>query len=328
VKRTVGLAILLLAGAAGGIWWWTGRSRPAAAWQGYAEADFIKVGPTQQGLITALHVDRGDAVAAGAPLFDQDDTEDCAARDQAERLLAQAEKQVANLEEGAKPTEIAQAEANLADARAVLVRTATDLARGESLVSSGAASRQNVDQLRADYLSSRAKVEALQAALAQSRSPLGREQEIAAQRAGAEAARAALAMAEWRLGQRHVAAPVGGRVADVLARPGETVAAGAPVVSLLAPERIFVRFFVPEAAVSTLHRGDQVALACDGCAGGLRATIAFISPQAEYTPPLIYSETTSAKLVFLIEARPAAEQAMQLNPGQPVLVRPSPANAP
>ena len=328
MKRTLGLAILLLAAAAGGIWWWQGRSRPAAGWQGYAEADFITVGPTQQGLLTALFVDRGDAVVAGAPLFTQDDTEDRAARDQAERLLVQSEKQVANLLQGGKPTEIAQAEANLAGARATLARTATDLARGEALVSIAATSKQTVDQLRADYLSAHAQVEALQAALVQSQAPLGREQEIAAQRAGAEAARAALAMAEWRLGQRHVAAPASGRVADVLARPGETVAAGAPVISLLAPERIFVRFFVPEAVVSTLHRGEQVALSCDGCPNGLRATISFISPTAEYTPPLIYSETTSAKLVFLIEARPPAEQATKLNPGQPMLVRPLPASSP
>lgn len=78
--------------------------------------------------------------------------------------------------------------------------------------------------------------------------------------------------------------------------------AGAPVVSLLPPGNIFVRFFVPEPELSLVHRGDPVALACDDCPSDLSATISFISPQAEYTPPLIYSESSKAKLVFLVEA--------------------------
>ncbi len=103
------------------------------------------------------------------------------------------------------------------------------------------------------------------------------------------------------------------------------MAAGQAVVSLLPPVNIFVRFFVPEAVVATMHRGDPVGLACDACAVGLTARISFISPQAEYTPPLIYSEANTAKLVFLIEARPPPDQAIQLNPGQPVEVHPLPA---
>src|SRR5580658_11328266 len=180
-------------------------------------------------------------------------------------MPAQAARQLVNLEAGAKPTEIEQAEDNLADAQATLVRTAADLGRGEVLLPKGDATKQAVDQLRADHLSARVKVEALQSALVQSRGPLGRVGEIQAQRATVAAARAALDMAEWRLRQRRVAAPAGGRVADVIARPGEIMAAGAPVVSLLPPGNIFVRFFVPESDLATVHAGDRVALACDGC---------------------------------------------------------------
>ena len=98
------------------------------------------------------------------------------------------------------------------------------------------------------------------------------------------------------------------------------MAAGAPVVSLLPPGNIFVRFFVPEGSLAKLHAGDPVALSCGGCPAGLSATISFISPRAEYTPPLIYSESSKAKLVFLIEAQPPLEQAAGLNPGQPIEV--------
>jgi HlyD family secretion protein len=136
------------------------------------------------------------------------------------------------------------------------------------------------------------------------------------------ALKAALEITEWRLSQRHVTAPAAGRIADVLARPGETVAAGASVVSLLPPGNIFVRFFIPEADLPAMHLGDRVAIVCDGCPPDLSGMISFIAPRAEYTPPVIYSDESKSKLVFLIEARPRADQAQLLNPGQPVIVKP------
>ena len=323
MSRRVQLAVVALFALAGGAWWWSSQRADApASWQGYAEADYIKIGPTQQGLLTAVAVARGDQVATGALLFTQDDTADRAARDQAARQLVQAEEQLANLEAAGKATEILQAEANLADARATLGRSKADLQRGESLLEHGIVSVQTIDQRRAEFRSAQAKVEAAEAALAQRSTSVGREGEIKAQRAAVAAARAAVEMAEWRLEQRRVVAPVAGRIADVLARPGETMAAGAPVVSLLPPQNILVRFFVPEVALSSVHRGDQLALLCDGCPRDLAATISFVSPQAEYTPPVIYSQSSRAKLVYLIEARPSPVQAALLNPGQPIEVRP------
>jgi HlyD family secretion protein len=314
---------VVLAAVAGTVWWWVRtHTSPPAEWQGYAEADFVKVGPTQQGLLTSVFVARGTTVATGAPLFEQDDTSEKAAVDQAVRQLAQAEAQLTNLQVGGKQTEIEQAEANLAEAKANLARAQADLQRSEPLVRLRAVSIQSVDQLRADYRSAEAKVRGLEAALTQLRAPLGRDREIAAQHAAVGAARAAVAMAKWRLDQRHVAAPVAGTVNDVLARPGETIPAGVPVVSLLPPENIFVRFFVPEPMLAEVHLGEKVALLCDNCPAGLAATISFISPQAEYTPPVIFSESTRAKLVYKVEARPPLQQAPVLNPGQPVTVRP------
>jgi HlyD family secretion protein len=324
MRRSAALAIgvAIAAVLAAGLVWYRNLPPAPTEWQGYAEADFVKVGPTQQGLLTEVMVARGDEVASGAPLFAQDDTSDRAARDQAARQLQQAKEQLANLEASGKPTEIEQAQANLADARAALDRTKIDLDRGETLLRTGAITTQTLDQRRADYLSATARVAALEAALAQMRAPIGREREITAQHAAVEALQAALEMAEWRLSQRRVTAPAAGRIADVLARPGETIAAGAPVVSLLPPGNIFVRFFVSETELATVHRGAPVAVVCDSCPADISAAISFISPQAEYTPPVIYSESSRAKLVYLIEARPPPDRAARLNPGQPVAVRP------
>jgi HlyD family secretion protein len=327
IRRLIAvLVIILLTAAAGtGWWWWATRDPPPVEWQGYAEADFIKVGPTQQGLLTSLYVARGSNVAKGVLLFDQDDTNDRASRDQMARQLQQAEAQLANLQAAGKPTEIEQAEANLADATATRDKIETDLRRNEALLKSAAASQQIVDQQRADLRSANAKVQGLQAAVAQLRAPMGREGEIKAQQQLVESLRAAVAMAQWRIDQRHVAAPATGVVADVLARPGETIPAGGPVVSLLPPENIFVRFFVPEPRLAEVHGGDKVAIVCDRCPAGFTATVSFISPQAEYTPPVIYSEASRAKLVYMVEARPPRERAALINPGQPVAVRPLPA---
>ncbi len=324
MRRPLLILVLLVAAAAAG-WWLFLRRPPArvAEWQGYAEADFVSVGPTQQGLLVAIHVARGDRVVKGAPLFEQDDANDKAAVDQAERQLGQAQEQLANLRAPGKQTEIQQAAANLADAEAARDKIAADLARSQSLVKTGAASVQTVDQQQADLRSAAAKVNALRAALDQLQAPMGRPTEIKAQEAAVEAAKAALAMVQWRIEQRHVAAPAAGIVADVVAQPGETLAAGAPVVSILPPENIFIRFFVPETDLARIHRGNAVRILCDSCREDLAATISFIAPQAEYTPPVIYSESTRAKFVFLVEARPRPEQAILFNPGQPVSVRPA-----
>ena len=320
-RRAIALLGVLIAIAVGAAVFWYPRTPAQKAWQGYAEADYVKVGPTQQGLLTEVNVVRGTRVVVGAPLFAQDETLDHAARDQAARQLQQAKEQLANLEAGSKPTEIAQAEANLADARTVLERTKVDLDRAQALIKDGAVTAQTMDQRRADYGSASAKVAAMEAVLAQAHAPMGRKSEIQGQRAAVDAAQAALGMAEWRLSQRRVTSPVAARVADVLARPGETMAAGAPVVSLLPAGNIFVRFFVSEAELATIHLGDSVNIRCDGCQADIAATISFVSPQAEYTPPVIYSEESRAKLVFLVEARPPPSDAARFNPGQPVTVR-------
>ncbi len=318
------VVLLGVAAALGALLWFFLRHGPPAPeeWQGYADADFVKVGPTQQGLVTAVRVERGDRVVKGAPLFEQDDADDRYAVDQATRLLQQAKDVLANLQNPAKPTEIAQAEANLRDAVAARDKVLADLKRNEALLKTGAATAQLVDEEQADLRSATAKIAADEAALEQAKAPFGRPGEIIAQTSAVNAAEAALAMARWRLAQRSVVSPVTGVVADVLARAGETLDAGAPVVSLLPPENIFVRFFVPEPSLAHVHIGDEVALLCDNCPGDMTGTVSYIAPQAEYTPPFIYSETTRSKFVFLAEARPKPAEATLFNPGQPVTVRP------
>jgi HlyD family secretion protein len=321
MKRALFVVVLLAAATGAGAWWWLNHSPGPPIWQGYVDADYVRVSPTLTGRITQIAVSRGDQVSAGQLLFTQDDVDDRAARDAAQGKLVAAQAQLANLETRSRETEIAQAKADLADQIATRDRIGKDLARNQELLRSGAASQQIVDQQRADFASAAAHVDAAKAKLEQMQSPTGREYEIASQQGMVEQARAQLAEAQWQLEQRRVTAPVAALVSDTYARPGETINAGVPVVQLLPPQNILVRFFVSETELATFHTGDRLHISCDACARDLTAKVTFIAPQPEYTPPVIYSETNREKLVYLIEAHPPPDQATQLRPGQPVDVR-------
>ena len=129
---------------------------------------------------------------------------------------------------------------------------------------------------------------------------------------------ARLASARTRLARRKVASPVAGSVQQIYSRPGEVVPAGRPVVDLLPPSNIKVRFFVPEAVLPRIALGEAVKIRCDGCTSEIPARVTFISRSSEFTPPVIYSQDERSKLVFLIEAR--TETPGELRVGQPVSV--------
>jgi HlyD family secretion protein len=135
------------------------------------------------------------------------------------------------------------------------------------------------------------------------------------------ALRQAKANLEWsrtRLARRRVVSPATGTIQEVYFRPGETVPPGKPVIALLPPANIKIRFYAPETELARIKIGETVAVSCDACVKGLTAKVSFIAGSAEYTPPVIYSREERAKLVFLIEARPAKPE--QFRVGQPVTV--------
>ena len=285
---------------------------------GYVEADYVRVGAPLSGTLARLSVQRGDAVAANAPLFVLESEQETAARAEAEARARQAESTLADLEKARRPPEIAAVRAQLAQAEASLKQSESDLTRTQKLVADKFLPVQQLDSATAKRDSDRARIAELRAQLELANMP-ARSDAIAAARAEAKAARDALAQAQWRVDQKTQTAPVAALVYDTLYRPGEWVAAGAPVVSLLPPGNVKIRFYVPEPVLATLRRGGEVSVRCDGCGAPVAARIAFIAPQAEYTPPVIYSRENRAKLVFLVEARPDQPNPA-LHPGLPVEV--------
>jgi HlyD family secretion protein len=287
--------------------------------QGYVEGEFVNVAAAQPGRLERLDVQRGAAVEAGDPLFVLDAQFEAAAERGARDRLAAAEARLADLRAGERPQEQAVIRAQLAQARAEAERSALQLKRDEDSFPGGAISQARLDDSRAAAAAGAARVREVEGQLAVAR--LGsRRQQIEAQTAEVAAARAALEQAQWTLNQKAVTARDGGLVQDTLFRVGEWVLAGSPVVRLLPPTNVKVRFFVPEPLIGALAAGAAVTIACDGCGEPMAASIRFVSTEAEYTPPVIFSNETRAKLVFLVEAQPSRADAVRLRPGQPVSV--------
>jgi HlyD family secretion protein len=290
-------------------------------YQGYVEGEFVYMASSQPGHLEHLAVARGDQVAGGTPLFALEAIEEKAEQRQAQQQLATAQAQLADIETGKRPPEIAVIRAQLLQAKAAAQKSAQQRERDEAQYRAGGISREQLEATLAQATSDAAHVSELQSQLDVARLP-GRDQQLKAQNKQVLAARAVLAQADWRVDQKLVAAPRAGRVFDTLYREGEWVAAGSAVVRILPPQNIKVRFFVPETALGSLAVGHMVSLHCDGCAADVPATITFISPEAEYTPPVIYSNETRSKLIYMIEAHPTPEDAVKLHPGQPLAVRP------
>jgi HlyD family secretion protein len=293
--------------------------RGAASIQGYAEGEYVRVAAPFAGTLQQLPVKRGAQINAGDLLFALEQDNEAAARREAGERLRNAESQLADLRKSKRPSEIDAVRSQLDQARASLKLSEINLKRQEQLAASNFVSKSAVDDARANYERDKAHVAELEAQVTTVRLA-GRQDEINAADYNAAAARAALAQADWKLAQKSVRAPVSGLVSDTNYVLGEWVPAGSPVISMLPPENIKVRFFVSESALGALKIAQAVSVRCDGCAEAVAATITFISPQAEYTPPVIYSRETRAKLVYLIEARPTPADAVKLHPGQPVEV--------
>ncbi len=286
---------------------------------GYVEAELVYVSAPVAGQLKSLAVSRGTRVEAGAPLFQLDTDLEVLARAEAAARAQQSDAQAANLRSGKRPTEVRVVESQLAQTKAAAASSTAQLARYEDLARSQFVSPSFLDALRAQAAADRARVAELDNQVAVARTA-ARPQEIAAADAGAAAARAALGQARWREAQTMQTAPVAALVYDTTYRVGERVPANAPVVALLPDGATKLRFFVPQPVLGRVVVGQTVTVRCDGCPDGLTARIEFIAPQAEFTPPVIYSNESRAKLVFMVEARPTAEAAGQLKPGQPVQV--------
>ncbi|MBN9241743.1 MAG: HlyD family efflux transporter periplasmic adaptor subunit [Mesorhizobium sp.] len=281
---------------------------------GYVEGDFVLLAPIEVAQVQTVSVKRGDRVAAGATLVTLEDADARIAVAQAEAALAGAEAQLADLKVGKRPEEIAVLEAAVRSAKAQADEASRVLDRTRDLAKRGIVTQAQLDEATTTLEVAEAAIGQSEANLAVGRLP-ARPEAIKAADNAVKQAKAALDQAQWRLSKRTLTAPAAGRVNDVIRDPGDTAGPSAPVVSMLPDGAVKLTVYVPEAAFSSIKVGSELAVRCDGCGPGLKARVSYVSPDPEFTPPVIYSLENRQKLVYLVEARPEGD-AGPLQPGQ------------
>jgi len=255
---------------------------------GYVEGEFVQLAPLEVAQVQSVTVRRGDRVEPGKPIAQTEDADARIAVAQAEATLAQARAQLADLQVGKRPDEIAVLEAALRTARAQADDARRTLLRTQDLTKRGVMTQAQLDDAAT-------KVEVAEAAV--------------------KSAEAHLDSARWHLTKRTIEAPAPGRITDVIRNPGDIAGPSAPVLTMLPDGAVKLKVYIPEDKFAAVRTGDVLSVRCDGCAPGLQARVSYVSSDPEFTPPVIYSLETRQKLVYLVEAHPV-DPASPLQPGQ------------
>ena len=281
---------------------------------GYVEGEFVLLAPIEVAQVETVSVRRGDRVEPGKPVVSLEAADARIAVAQAMSAVAQAEAQLADLKIGKRPEEIAVLEAEQKSAMAQKAEAERVQTRLSDLLIRGTSTQAEYDKAATASEQADAAVGQAEANLAVAKLP-ARPETIKAAEKQVEQAKAVLQKAEWQLSKRVLSAPSAGRIDDVIRDPGDIAGPSAPVISMLPDGAVKLKVYVPEARFSSVKVGALLDVRCDGCKPGLTARVSYVSPDPEFTPPVIYSLETRQKLVYLVEARPEGD-ATPLQPGQ------------
>jgi HlyD family secretion protein len=288
-------------------------------YQGYVEGRYTYISSYGSGYLQNLFVYRGNRVQAKQKLFSLDPYPEQAQLTQAKAQVQVAEQNLKNVIQGQRNTIIAFYEAQLRRAQANFQLAQINLKRQQILFKQNAVAKLDLDNAETNYKSTLQQVKEASANLNEAK--LGsREHLIEAQRETLKANQADVERLTWIVAQKSAVSPQKALVFDTFFRIGEFINAGQPVLALLTPDNVKIVFFVPEVGLSQLQLNGQIDFSCDSCHSKSTARIDFISTQAEYTPPVIYSQNTREKLVYRVEAALAPDVALDYHPGQPVTV--------
>jgi HlyD family secretion protein len=290
----------------------------AASYPGYVEGEFVYISAPMDGRLQHLYVARGQQVAANAPLYELEAKDQQAELAQAEQQLASARARVQNLKTSRRSEEREMTAALVEQARADSALAQYVLERDQELFAKGLIPALRLEQSRTDAEAKKAKLAELTAQAQLAGESIGRREEVAAAIGEAQAATAVREHADWRLAQRIGIAPGAGLVQETYYQPGEWVPATRPIVSLLLPENIRLRFYMAEGELAGLKIGEKMRVRCDGCPEHIEATVSYISTEPEYTPPVLFSRENRARLVYRVDARPDASALPWLKAGLPV----------
>ena len=288
---------------------------------GYIEGDYRYLVAPRSGWLKSVTVNLGDAIHQGQLVFKYRSDSEQFAVNQADAQLQSQIAQSQNLTTGARPEEIASLQAQFKAAQAQLLLAKQTLERYQMLQRSDAVAQVQVDEMVAQVKTAQASVDSIQAQIRAANLP-ARKQTLTASIATSKAAKAVLEKAQYDLSQLNVNSELAGEVSQVYYHTGEYVTQGQPIVQLLPKSSRKVIFYIPQDKLSTLKVGQVVKLQSIASQQPLlNATINYISPQASYTPPVIYSNENADKLTFRVEGvLNSTGDTPNLQVGQPVQV--------
>ncbi len=287
-----------------------------AAYQGYVEGENIYLASPNSGILIKLAVQRGQLVKKDQFLFELDPNPQALAIRQYQVEIAQAEHVLKDLQNPRRTEEIAAIEAQIEQVDAQIELAQARLKRYQQLYERRVVAKDIYDEIVSRYQELVKNKAQYQANLNLAKQG-SRIEQIRAQEAQIQALQVKLKEAIWQLGQKKLFAPAAGIIYDTYFREGEFVGSQQPVLSLLTPENVHIEFFIPVEQLGVLKIGQKVNFTCAGCKPS-QAIVNYISPEAEYLPPLVYSRENDAKLVFRIKANMMTFN--QYKPGQPVTV--------
>jgi HlyD family secretion protein len=295
-----------------------GCHRSEHQYQGYIESDTIYLSEPFSGILKHRYVHRGEYVKQGQLLFEIDPEPELFKLSQAKATVAQGEQTLRDLEQPRRPPEIDAIKAQLMQVDAEIALATLRLKRNQTLFNKKVIAPDTLDASQ-EYLKERLAVKMqMEANLALAM--LGaRTNQIAAQKEANKALEAERELAQWSVAQKKLTAPKAGFIFDVYYGEGEFVTAASPVAALLSREDIYLEFFVPLRDLHDLKLGKAITYYYLQHSEARQAQIVYVSPKAEYMPPLVYSNDNFDKLVYRVKAK--LLDANDVFPGEPVTIQ-------
>jgi len=285
--------------------------------QGYVEGENTYLASPYFGILQTLKVERGQHVTKGQLLFSLDPNPQQINISQVKGELEQAQNTLKDLEKPRRLPELTAIEAQIEQANAQIKLAAIRVERFQKLFNKQATDKDSLDSALANLQQQQQLKQQYESNLALAKLG-GRDDQITAQKGQISSLEAKLKEAEWELNQKTLVAPASGIIFETYFNEGEFVASQQPVVALLEPKNIRIEFFIPLESMGLVQLGKKINFSCTGCRQTNEAIINYVSPDAEFIPPLVYSRENYAKLVFRVKARITDPNSFK--PGQPVLV--------
>ena len=284
---------------------------------GTVEATEADLGFQMPGRVARVGPREGDSVTPGEELAALDAAEFEAARAWAAAQVAAAQARLSELEGGSRKEEVAQADAAARAARQREDEASREAGRSERLFQGGAVSRSDRDRAAtALELAVLARVQAEEAAALVREGP--RQESLDAQRAVVAQADANLAHALATLANAVITAPFAGSVTVRHREPGETVAPGAPVLTLQDPDDRWVRIYVAEDRIGRVNVGQSAQITSDSWPDQVyEGRVVYIGSEAEFTPRNVQTSEERTRLVYPVKVRITADASFDLKPGTP-----------